>query len=115
MDTATAISIGMMNAGKEQMVFDWDEAARIIKTRQNETADAGLKSDYEWTAGTIFRNGKPVKNSYTYLASTWAVPMLIFNFGTEDMEEIPCYKMKHETKYDAHTKWPESALAILKG
>lgn len=33
MDTLTAFRIGEANRGKEEMVFDWDKAATIIKER----------------------------------------------------------------------------------
>lgn len=34
MKDALAFAMGMMNRGKEPMVFDWDKAARIIKEKQ---------------------------------------------------------------------------------
>ena len=109
MDTALAFALGEMNRGKELMVFDWIKAAKIIKERNPIIASAGLRDDWEWTGGTIYENGKIVKDCYTFLASTWAVPELDI-----DGEIIECYVMKHETKFDAYTKWPKSALDILK-
>lgn len=109
MNTEAAFAMGMATAGREPMVFDWDTAARLIKERQPYVACAGLRGDWEYTGGAIYRDGKTV-NEYTYLASTWAIPEL-----TIDGEVIPCYVMKHETKWDAKTKWPKSALKILKG
>lgn len=38
MDTMSAFMIGMVNRGRERMVFDWDKAARIIKERGIENA-----------------------------------------------------------------------------
>lgn len=110
MNTMQAFIMGEMNRGKEQMVFDWDKAARIIAERKPMIAEAGLRNDWEWTGGTIYKNGKPVHDDYTYLASTWATPEL--NIGSEI---IDCYVMKSETEWDSDTKWPESALAILNG
>lgn len=111
MDSFTAFAVGEANRGKETMVFDWDKAARIIKKRNAQTASAGLKGDWEWTGGEILRDGKPVpkEETYTYLASTWAIPEL-----DVDGKIIPCFKMKHELpEYDSDTYWPQSALNIL--
>ena len=57
-------------------VFDWDKAAQIIKEKNPEYAEAGLFEDLEYTCGLIYKNEKPVYDSYTYLASTWATPVL---------------------------------------
>lgn len=111
MDTLTAFMMGEANRGRELMVFDWDKAARIIKERKPETAAAGLRSDWEWTGGTIYENGKPIKDEYTYLSSTWAVPEL-----DVDGDVIECYRMESDTPgWTSGTKWPKSALEILKG
>ena len=101
---------GMMNRGNEMKVFDWDRAAQLIKDRKPKEAIAGLSEDWFWTAGTIFFDGKPVIHGGTYLASTWATPVLVLDDG----EEIPCWRMQSETpEWDADTKWPESARSIL--
>ena len=94
-------------------VFDWNKAAEIIKNRGLENASAGLQGDYGNTKGIIFQNSKPCMDDYTYLASAWAVPMLLIpnDDGTE--EEIPCYIMANETDWNGITKWPQSALDIL--
>lgn len=110
MDTMQAFAMGQLSRGKEQKVFDWDKASRIIKERQPEEATAGLEEDMEWTAGTIWENGKPVYDSYTYLASTWATPVLVING-----EIIPCYVRASKTTYDSGTKWPKSARDIIEG
>lgn len=111
MNSFDAIARGMANRGKERMVFDWDKAAQIIKERKAQRAAAGLCEDWEYTGGCIYRDGEPVKDSCTYLASTWAVPELYID---GDDETIPCYRMESETPgWDADTKWPDSALAIL--
>ena len=108
MNSIMAFAMGEAHRDCELMVFDWDKAARLIKERKPELARAGLENDFEWTGGTIWENGKPVKDDYTYLSSTWATPILEL-----DYEEIPCYIMEHETNWDCDTKWPESALAII--
>lgn len=109
MNTICAIAMGMMNRGKEMMVFDWDKAAMLIREKRPKIARAGLRGDWEYTGGTIYKGGKPIKNTYTCLASTWAVPELDM-----DGEIVECYRIQHEVpRWDAKTKWPYSALAIL--
>ena len=109
MNSYWAFAMGEANRGCELMVFDWDKAAQLIKEHRPDYASAGLRSDWEWTGGVIYEDGEPADN-YTYLASTWAIPELSL-----DGEIIECYKMQHEAPdWDAHTKWPESAMKILK-
>lgn len=119
MDTLTALALGEANRGKEMMVFDWDEAARIIVREKTAFASAGLSGDWEWTGGEILLDGKPVsrEDTYVYLASTWARPELQF-----DGDEVACYIMESEArarwgaKIDcASVYWPQSALDILAG
>lgn len=109
MDTMSAFAMGQANRHKEQMVFDWEKAAKLIKESGAECAEAGLAGDWEWTGGTIFEDGKIVEDSYTYLASTWATPQLILASGI-----IDCFKMQSEVPdWDAETKWPEVAKKII--
>ena len=109
MDTFKAFMLGEANRGKELMVFDWNKAAEIIKDRKPKVAFAGLCGDWEYTGGIIYEDGKIITDSYTYLASTWAIPEL-----DVDGEIISCYKMKHEVpRWDSDTKWPVSARKIL--
>lgn len=109
MNTLAAFAMGEANRGKEKMVFDWNTAAMLIREKRPEIARAGLCGDWEYTGGTIYKGGKPVKDTYTYLASTWAVPELDM-----DGEIVECYCMQHEVpRWAANTKWPCSALAIL--
>lgn len=109
MDTLQAFALSEANREKESMVFDWDEAAKIIKKLGAKNASAGLSGDWEYTGGEILENGKIPKDSYTYLASTWAVPELEI-----DGEIFECYKMKSATAgWNEETFWPESAKAIL--
>lgn len=111
MDTFFAFSMGEMNRHKELMVFDWDKAARLIAEKKPQVASAGLRCDWEYTGGDIFAAGTPLKDCYTYLASTWAVPELSL-----DGLIVECFRMQHEApEWDAKTKWPDSALAILEG
>ena len=109
MDTLSAFIMGDLNRGKEMMVFDWEKAARLIRERKPKCASAGLRSDWEYTGGKIYEDGKPVMDDYTYLASTWAVPEIDI-----DGEVIDCYRMENEVPgWSAKTKWPKSALDIL--
>lgn len=110
MDTMAAFLRGEVNRGKPQKAFDWDAAAKILVERGATEAEAGLEGDLEWTGGPILRDGKPVPedDTYTYLSSTWATPVLIIGY-----EEIPCWRFESESGYDAHTYWPASALTIL--
>ena len=106
MDTALAFMMGEAHRNNRLMVFDWDKAAQIIAERKPEIAFAGLEGDEEYTMGVIWRDGKPEKNDYTYLASTWATPTLYI-----DCEEIECWCCTD--KWDSDTKWPMSALKIV--
>ena len=94
------------------MVFDWVKAAAIIKQRGAQNAAAGLSEDWFWTGGDILKNGAPIerKNIHVYLASFWATPGLSI-----DGEIIPCFVMQRDwPDWNAHTYWPEEALAVLK-
>ena len=111
MDTMQAFTLGQANRGREMKVFDWDKAARLIVESGMKDASAGLDADWNYTGGPIFSDGKPVRkeDTYTYLASTWAIPELEI-----DGEMVDCYRMESETPgWDSDTYWPESALAIL--
>jgi hypothetical protein len=111
MNTLRAMKMGQRSKGRERKVFDWDKAATIIKERHPKQAVAGLEELMEWTAGVIWEDGHIVVDSYTYLASTWATPVLVLDGD----EIIPCYLMTSKTTYTSKTKWPESAVAIIEG
>lgn len=101
--------------GAKLRVFDWDKAARLIRERGASSASAGLSGDWEWTGGTILEDGKPVLESYTYLASLWATPEIEIDGNRTDcciMEDsVPTeWGSDHSGR-----KWPESALRILRG
>lgn len=95
-----------------QKVFDWDKAAEIINQRlisdPELTADAGLEGDLSCTSGTIFENGKPEMESYTYLESNWAIPTLLINGD----EEIPCWVDVGGSRFDSGSTWDEKSLEI---
>lgn len=111
MDTLHAYEINMASQGNEMKVFDWDKAVDLIIERRIRNASAGLQLDLEWTAGRILRDRQPVKGSYCFLASKWAIPVLV---DEDSGDEIPCYIMESKTKYKEHTMWPKSALDKLK-
>ncbi len=111
MDSVNAFAMGAANAHKELMVFDWELAAAWILASGVDHAEAGLSRDWNWTGGTIFEAGKPTKDHYTYLASTWATPEIDLGDGP-----IPCFRMQSDTpKWDSATKWPPEAMDILDG
>jgi hypothetical protein len=91
-------------------VFDWDQAARRIAEQRPSEASAGLRDDWEYTGGVIYADGAPVESeeTYTYLASTWAVPDLELDGVAE-----ACWIWEDQTEWDAKTYWPESARKIL--
>ena len=118
MDTFSAWMRGeaALRSGARVKVFDWNKAARLIRERKPSEAGAGLHSDWEYTGGAIYRDGKPVpkKDTYVYLASNWATPELDL-----DGEIVDCFFLKgdegHDESWDAGTYWPPSALEILNG
>jgi hypothetical protein len=108
MDSLLAFELGSANRDQEHMVFDWDTAARLIKQAKPKVASAGLKNDWEWTGGEIYRDGE-LEDDYTYLASTWAVPELDLDGIRQD-----CFVMQSERPdWNERTTWPQSALDIL--
>lgn len=109
MNTMDAFVIGEANRDKEMMVFDWDKAARLIAEKKPHRAWAGLRGDFCNTGGMIYEGGKLITDEYTYLASTWAVPVL--DVGLETVE---CYRMESDTPgWNESTSWPRSARNIL--
>lgn len=109
MRTDLAFAMGEANRHKSLMVFDWDKAAELIRERRPKRAEAGLSGDWEYTGGVIYEDGLPVRDDYTYLASTWATPELYI-----DDECVDCWRYQDDTPdWDAHTKWPDSAVAVL--
>lgn len=102
------------NGDKVKKTFDWDKAAQILKDKKAKKAKAGLKEDQCWTCDTILKDGRPLTDAGTYLASIWATPVLIIqNGGTIPDEEIPCWTMDPDTQWNEYTVWPYSALRIF--
>ncbi|MBA4315599.1 MAG: hypothetical protein C0422_09790 [Alcaligenaceae bacterium] len=103
----SAFAMGMANRGNELKVFDWIKAAHLINEHKASEADAGLGEDWSWTAGAILKNGLPVHDPYTFLASTWATPQIEI-----DGQRYDCFVMQSERpEWNSDTKWPEEALA----
>lgn len=110
METAAALVMGRNHRNDPLKVFDWDKAARILVERKPDVAFAGLKDDFEYTGGIIWLGGKPYTHDYTYLASTWAKPLLVLVD-----EEIECWCYESDVpEWSAETKWPKSAMEIVK-
>ncbi len=107
--------------GSAPRVFDWVEAANMLVEKMREgtpfTAYAGLEGDMEWTGGTILSfDGHHFvldRDSYTYLASNWAKPILVIHYEDESDHELCCWEYSENSQYDSGTKWPEEALNIL--
>lgn len=94
-------------------VFDWHKAARLIRDRKPTEAGAGLRDDWEYTGGSIYRDGKPIgrDETYVYLASIWATPEIDLDGIREDCLLV----VGEDHEWNSGTYWPESALAILRG
>jgi hypothetical protein len=101
--------------GAISLAFDWDKAGRIIKekfkTNSDLVAEAGLKGDWDYTGGEIFKDAKPTNDSYTYLQSNWATPTLILSCNGE-LEEIECW-IEANDRFTSDTKWDDTSLNIL--
>lgn len=106
MDTLSGIIMRekAVAANAEEMIFDWNKAADLIKQLKPEEAEAGLAGDYENTNGHIVTDG------HTFLSSVWATPTLYL-----DDRAVPCfvYKSDNTEGWDYDTTWPRSAVEIL--
>ena len=72
-----------------------------------------MQGDWDYTGGTIFENGKPTNDEYTYLQSNWANPTLILEWDGEEQEEIECFTTDDTKRFNSDTKWDETSLSIL--
>lgn len=111
MDTFTALALARAHKHCERKVFDWEKAARLIRERGAKEASAGLAGDWEYTGGPILANGRPVPKdeTYTYLASNHATPLLEI-----DGEAVDCFRLESQTPgWGSDTYWPPEAMAIL--
>jgi hypothetical protein len=111
MDTRQAFMMGQLNRHQPRRVFDWIKAARLIVEHRPIDASAGLQGDWEWTGGLIWESGRPVpaEDTYTYLASTWAIPEIEL-----DLYVIDCWIWQTDSPgWDSETYWPPEALALI--
>lgn len=109
MDTLEAYAMSRANHGKEHRVFDWEQAARLIKKGRHKEASAGLIEDWSCTAGIILEDGRIPDEHFTFLSSNWATP------GIElDGCIIQCFRMQSEVReWGSSTFWPEPARTIM--
>lgn len=108
MESVAAMTLGVLNQGRPERVFDWDKAARIIRERRPHAAYAGLAEDLTDTFSVIYIDGEPLEDGSGYLASTWATPQLYL-----DGDSVDCWVWEYETEWDTDTRWPQFALDIL--
>ena len=109
MRTDLAFALGEAFRDNPQKVFDWTEAVYLIKRLGLKNAWAGLKEDWFWTGGKILEDGKPFYDGNTFLASTWATPILV----TEDDIAYECWCYDKECEWNSGTRWPKSALSLM--
>lgn len=117
MDTLSAGIMGMMNRNREQMVFDWDKAATIVKEASKIFKDdpyfyveVALDGDEGNTVGTMYTDGKPNYSGRAYLASTWAKPKLSLNIDSDSRkmhrheyeELVDKFNLDYEDVTDPH-------------
>lgn len=90
-------------------IFDWMHAAELIKKLNPKTAYVGLMDDWSNTSGKIINNYRPYWGDYTFLASSWAHPVLKISDAL-----YKCYIIE-ELKPDCneYTKWPKEAIEVL--
>ena len=118
MDTMSAFARGKASRGQPMMVFDWAKAARLIVEAGCKEASAGLASDWEYTGGAIYEEGKPVTSEErsTYLASSWAHPQICIGDRHGDGELQECWVLAADTDgWHEHTFWPPLSLSIING
>lgn len=103
--------------GNPHKAFDWDKAAEIIKDRFSQhpdlVAEAGLQRDFDHTGGVIFCDGEPTNKNYTYLSSNWAIPTLILSWDGQEQEEIECFSLEDNSRFDENSKWDDQSISIL--
>ena len=114
LDADTIFELATLKRSKKykMKVFDWHKAVRIIKKHNVKNASAGLAEDWSYTSDFILKNNHPVlsTDTYTYLASIWATPVLLI----EDADEaIECWCWEDHCDWNAETLWPKSALMLF--
>lgn len=123
MNTAEAMerNVAAIKRGTASRVFDWRKAANLLVEKMKEgdpfIAYAGLEEDMEWTGGTILsfdgHSFELNRDSYTYLASNWAKPILVIHYEDQSDLELCCWEYSEDSEYDSSTRWPTEAVNIL--
>ena len=91
---------------KQEKVFDWHKAIKIIKKHKIKNCSAGLLED-ENTIGVILIENKPQTKNFHYLQSYWATPIL------KDMDtgkNYECWTYENETNFNAKSDWTEKLI-----
>lgn len=111
MDDMSALLMAMVSQNTRYKVFDWDRALEIFKERGIKYASAGLMEDLACTTGEILRDGKLITDSYTYLGSTWATPVIVVvnENDLNDYYECWCYADNEHNPhhYSYNSKWED--------
>lgn len=55
-------------------IIDWEQIKKFVEERQPVEVSAGLLDDWFWTAATVYKNGKWIKDHGVYEHSYWATP-----------------------------------------
>lgn len=103
-------------------LYDFKKAETYIKDRIEsiETAELGMREDWNWTASTIFEDGKFTSDMETLTGicgidgSTWATPLLSITYKDGTDEEIECYTTDGEAHPTAQINY-QKRFATLTG
>lgn len=111
MESLKAFARGLASQGERVRTFDWIKAANIIKANPDKDWYAGLSSDLEWTGGKIWDGSEKaiVKNTTTYLSSSWATPVIYDSEG----DETDCWVYQDTVKWNSGTQYPEEFMSII--
>ena len=71
--------------------FDYDKAREICKNEYVKYAEGGLREDWNWTAGTIYENGKFDKDGVGYDHSIWATPVIEYTTTDGQTYVLDCF------------------------
>lgn len=72
--------------------LDWEKAKKLVEEHPNSVIQAGLLEDWSNTSGLIAADGKYCADSYVFVASKWATPIVDI-----DGEEIECWEYAKKT------------------
>lgn len=74
--------------------FDWDKLRAYIKEHGPASVDAGLLGDWNWTAATVYEDGKFIEEHGAYLHSLWATPAFIATSSQGEETTVECWKLE---------------------